>query len=413
MRIAQAAEGSVRDGLSLFDQVLAFSGSRVDDKDVVELLGLIDRDLIMRATSAVIENDSLDALALVEALATYGADYRQFARDLLLYWRELLVLKIAPESEISGLLPDDRRRALVHTAALSEEDLLRICDLLARAEIDLRNSLDPRVALELTLLKAAQLRRLLPFSDLVARVEALAAGRPDPRTLSRSTRQESPPRQPPAAPVSPSVVALRGATGLSFAPDADAPSLSSSPAPAHAHAHVKDPLDRLRQAASGRALLTTVLARATAEVDGSLVSLRVPSEVEAAARGQVASLEALAQATLGSETRIRIVSDAPASGAAALSGDADPPRPPLASPVPETSTRPRASRVSKAARDELMKKAADDPGVQQVALTFGGSLTDVRPLERTTPEAPGSEEERNGPESVDEPGRDTRGAGRV
>src|SRR5262249_49601657 len=89
-RIARAAEGSVRDALSLFDQVLSFSGSEVKDEDVGALLGLIDRELLLTVSRAVLDGDSRGILELVERLADYGADYRNFARELLLHFREIL-----------------------------------------------------------------------------------------------------------------------------------------------------------------------------------------------------------------------------------------------------------------------------------------------------------------------------------
>ena len=90
--IARAAEGSVRDGLSLFDQVLAFTGDEIPDADVAGLLGLVDRELLHRASKAIVEGDSLAMLELVESLADYGADYRNFARELLLHLREILLV---------------------------------------------------------------------------------------------------------------------------------------------------------------------------------------------------------------------------------------------------------------------------------------------------------------------------------
>ena len=87
-RIARAAEGSARDALSLFDQVLSFSGSEVRDEDLHALLGLIDRELLLAGSRAVAGGDSLALLDLVERLADYGADYRNFARELLLHFRE-------------------------------------------------------------------------------------------------------------------------------------------------------------------------------------------------------------------------------------------------------------------------------------------------------------------------------------
>ena len=103
--IARAAEGSVRDGLSLFDQVLAFTGDEIPDADVAGLLGLVDRELLHRASKAIVEGDSLAMLDLVESLADYGADYRNFVRELLLHLREILLVKLAPAREPAPRTP--------------------------------------------------------------------------------------------------------------------------------------------------------------------------------------------------------------------------------------------------------------------------------------------------------------------
>ncbi len=178
--VARAAEGSVRDSLSLFDQVLAFTGDEVPDADVAGLLGLVDRELLHRASKAIVEGDSLAMLDLVESLADYGADYRNFVRELLLHLREILLVKLAPAESplLRGILPEELERLRALAGALSEEDLLRGLDLLTRAEGELRNASDPRVALDLVLLKLVQMRRLLPFAELVARVERLLGGAP-------------------------------------------------------------------------------------------------------------------------------------------------------------------------------------------------------------------------------------------
>jgi len=187
-RIARAAEGSARDALSLFDQVLSFSGDEVKDEDLAALLGLIDRELLLQASQAVLEGNSLGLLELVEKLSDYGADYKNFARELLLHFREVLLLKLAPESSslLAAVVPEERTRMRPLADAYSEEDLLRILDLLTTAEADLRWAQDPRVTLELALLKMVQMRRLLPFVELVDRVERLAAGQPAPRRATTS-----------------------------------------------------------------------------------------------------------------------------------------------------------------------------------------------------------------------------------
>ena len=121
-QIARAAEGSVRDGLSLFDQVLAFTGEEVKDEEVAGLLGLVDRELLHRASGAIEAGDSLAVFDLVESLADYGADYRNFARELLLHLREILLVKLSPEDSPlqSAILPEERERLQARAAAFSE-----------------------------------------------------------------------------------------------------------------------------------------------------------------------------------------------------------------------------------------------------------------------------------------------------
>ena len=189
-RIARAAEGSARDALSLFDQVLSFSGQEVKDEDLHALLGLIDRELLLTVSRAVVAGDSLALLDLVERLSDYGADYRNFARELLLHFREILLVALAPAESplLAGIVPEERERLRPLAEALGEEDILRMIDVVAKAEEELRKAQDPRVTLELCLLKLVQMRRLVPFQQLVDRVERLAAGIP-----SRSAAAGPPP----------------------------------------------------------------------------------------------------------------------------------------------------------------------------------------------------------------------------
>ena len=222
--VARAAEGSARDALSLFDQVLAFTGDAVKDDEVAGLLGLVDRELLHRASRAIVDGSSLAMLELVESLADYGADYRNFVRELLLHLREVLLVKLAPPGSplLSQILPEEAQELRALADALSEEDLLRGLDLLTRAEGELRSVTDPRVALDLVLLKLVQMRRLVPFVEVVARVERLLGGRAAP-TPPGAARALPAPR-----PRSPRARGRAGAAAPSAAPAAG-PRLAESP----------------------------------------------------------------------------------------------------------------------------------------------------------------------------------------
>ena len=186
--------------LSLFDQVLSFSGQKVRDEDISALLGLVDRELLLAGSRAVADGDTLGLLDLVERLSDHGADYRNFTRELILHFREILLLKVAPAESglLAQVMPEERERLRPLAAAFSHEDLLRIFEVLGKVETDLRLAQDPRVTLELALMKAAQLQKLMPFAELVERVDRLAGGAPLPaRAASPRTPLPPPPAPPP------------------------------------------------------------------------------------------------------------------------------------------------------------------------------------------------------------------------
>ena len=340
-QIARAAEGSARDALSLFDQILSFSGSEVKDEDIAALLGLIDRELLISASKAMAEGDSLALLELAEKLSDYGADHRNFARELLLHFREILLLKLAPTDSVLlapiGTEAAARLRPLAEV--FSEEELLRAFDVLARAESELRSAQDPRVTLELALLKLVQLRRLAPFAELVARLERLEAGAPAlPRAAATIPRAE-----PPIAPV------LK---------PADAPVTLGAPAasPAKPLAATDAAAILATMGASARPSLAQALKAATATLESDTLTLSVGSDFGAFASTHVEEYEALASQAAGRKLKVRIVAGAPAPSAVATSG-----------PSPAELSRQR-----------MRQEAEKEPAVQEALDLFSGKLVDVR-----------------------------------
>jgi DNA polymerase-3 subunit gamma/tau len=332
-RIARAAEGSARDALSLFDQILAFSGSEVKDDDVSALLGLIDRELLLATSKAVAEGDSLALLDLVERLSDYGADYRNFNRELLLHFREILLLKVAGEASrlTAFILPDEKEKMRPLLAAFSEEDLLRTFEVLTKVETDLRWTQDPRVTLELALLKIAQMPRLLPFAELVGRVERLASGRP----VSPAPSPAPMPKQ-----------ATRSA-------EAKTPVGAPDPPPTVKKSLEGDIVSAMETLAQSRPTLAQALRGASAqEKDGTLV-LEVRADFLALAVLHADDYRELARQALGRSVKIEIVAA-----------------------TPEGSTPGVESEET--ARRRLIDEAARQPAIQEVLDLFGGAVVEVR-----------------------------------
>ena len=345
-RIARAAEGSARDALSLFDQVLSFSGEEVRDEDISALLGLIDRELLLAASRSVAEGDALGLLELVERLSDYGADHRNFARELILHFREILLLKAAPDGSalLAPLVPEERERLRPLAKQYSEEDLLRTLEVLTQLETDLRWAQDPRVTLELALLKMVQMRRLVPFAELVERVERLAAGAPAPRAAVPSAPVPIAPSRSAARP--PAAAAVPASTPASSTPASPAPGPAG---PADGAAGI---LAAMIGLAATRPSLAQPLRGAQARLDGETLMLDVAPDFSTFASMHAEDYRELARKAAGRPLKVQV-------GAA---------------PAAEAETPPPAE----AKKRRLMEEAAREPAVQEALDLFGGKVVEVR-----------------------------------
>ena len=205
--IARAADGSMRDALSAFDQVIAFAGDRITAEEVSTVLGLIARDPVLDAVEVVANEDAAAVFELAGRFVEAGYDLRLVCRELTRALRDMLVISIdrsrAQDPEIAADAERDRLVAL--SGRFSREDLMRAFDVLSRAELDIRGAAQPRHHFEMALLKWMHLRRLVPLTELLAGSSAPAeapagpapgAAPPAARVPGAPTR----PRPPAAAP---------------------------------------------------------------------------------------------------------------------------------------------------------------------------------------------------------------------
>jgi DNA polymerase-3 subunit gamma/tau len=171
--VARAADGSMRDGLTAFDQVLAFAGTTVTAQDVSDVLGLVGRDLLLDILTAVADERGAAAFELAGRAVEGGYDLRLLCRELSRLVRDLMLVSVdrrrLDDTEVVPAGERQRIEALV--ARFSREDLLRAFDLIARAEADLRAATEPRYHLEMALLKWIHLRKLAPLGDLIEQLQ--------------------------------------------------------------------------------------------------------------------------------------------------------------------------------------------------------------------------------------------------
>ena len=224
--VARYAEGSMRDAQSALDQVMSFAGDRITSGDVATVLGLVGRDLLFDILTAVADEDGSAAFALAAHAVEAGHDLRILCRELAGVVRALMLVSIDParleDPEVA--LEGDRARVSALVGRFSREDLLRSFDLLAQAEQDIRQTSQPRYALEMALLKWIHLRKLVPLSDLIAGLERGGSG-----TLAAPGRPASGPPAPGPARTAPSP--FKRPPIASQAPRPSAPPRPAAPPP--------------------------------------------------------------------------------------------------------------------------------------------------------------------------------------
>jgi DNA polymerase III subunit gamma/tau len=151
--IAQQATGSLRDALSLLDQVRAYEGTAIGVAQVEEALGLARRDTLARLTDDIIAGDAGAALALIGDLAAAGADLRQYAKQLVHYWRDLLLLRAGGTGAL-GYTPEEHMAA--QAARVSVADVATIVKALMQPDYSGRRSAAAQWQLELAVVEACQ-----------------------------------------------------------------------------------------------------------------------------------------------------------------------------------------------------------------------------------------------------------------
>jgi len=230
--IARKATGSFRDALGTLEQLVTYGGADVALEDVLDTLGAADAGLILDATEALVQRQPRLGLLAVQRLAESGRDYAQFMRDMAAHLRHLLVVQTLGEVPDSfAVTAEHSDRLAAQAEALTQGELLRAVDLLAAALATVREGSEPRLALEVALLKATQPEADQTIQALMQRIDRLEAALPGRAASAAAGAPPAPaaaaPPSPPAAPTPPG-----SASPVSSAPDRVATPPAVPPGPA-------------------------------------------------------------------------------------------------------------------------------------------------------------------------------------
>jgi DNA polymerase-3 subunit gamma/tau len=172
--IARSARGSFRDAVSTLDQLAAATNGAIDAQAVLQLLGTVDEDSLLRLCDMVVDRDTAGALVFIEQLAEQGQDLGRLVTDLLEHLRHLLLVQHMGHVPDSLPVTEETKELLRQQAnQLPEPTVLRLVDLLAVAVEDARQGGDPRLPLELAIVKVTRPHGDLSRESLAHRVELL------------------------------------------------------------------------------------------------------------------------------------------------------------------------------------------------------------------------------------------------
>jgi DNA polymerase-3 subunit gamma/tau len=254
--LSREAAGSMRDAMSLLDQVIAWGGERFTGDDVARVLGVASRSALLSILAALVQGDAPRCLSVVAELAEQGRDIGHVAKDLLALLRDLVVTKVCPEPGTLLDLPAEEAREVAGVAGgATADDLVRLHQGFALGYDDVVRSGQPRAALEMLLVRLARRPPLVPIDDWVGRLGALerrlGGGGPGPsRERAPAARAEGPAQKP--APARPreaeSPAPTNRPSGTRSEPQRAEPARNETKAPAPAEpATSTDPLETWRK----------------------------------------------------------------------------------------------------------------------------------------------------------------------
>jgi DNA polymerase-3 subunit gamma/tau len=177
--IARAARGSFRDATSTLDQLAAATEKQITVQSVLQLLGTVEEDALFRLCDLVVDRDTAGALTFVEELSEQGHDLGRLVSDLIEHLRHLMLVQHMGEvPESLPVTEETRERLRAQANQLGEAAVVRLLDLLAVAVDDMRQGGDPRLPLELALVKVTRPAADLSRESIAYRLEQLEARGP-------------------------------------------------------------------------------------------------------------------------------------------------------------------------------------------------------------------------------------------
>jgi DNA polymerase-3 subunit gamma/tau len=378
--LARAADGSLRDGLSLLEQARAYGGEKISETQVRELLGLASGEVLAELVGAIEDRSAQRVLGLVHKLLSEGQNLQQFCREAISHFRNLLVARVCgADSELIAAPAEERPRLARAAASFGEEDLTRCFQILLQTDEDMRRKPDPRLHLEMGLLRLVNAARLAPLEEVIAELSGNAAPRSRPPAIAGAQATAANPAvaasatpiasagtSAASAAVAPQAMAARAAASaapeqpLRSALPATQPSAPAAPSTAFTGLEAVQVAQIKSQILSEKKFLAELVESANRwELDGGEIRLYFPTEHRALAellqsRDSLEKLRTIASRVLGQPLRVCVKLEA--------------------GPAPVSSSAVRAKDGTR----DLRARFEQDPIVRGMLERFGGRISEVK-----------------------------------
>lgn len=380
--LARASEGSMRDGLSLLDQAVAFGGKSIKHEDLEALLGAVPQELLRGMIQAVMTQDSAAALRVLAQLLDQGHDLRAFCADVVEYLRNLLVISVTSQAEWPKLVEassENLAQMASDKGTMSPEQLQQVFALFTQAEDGLRFSAHPRFVLETAAVRATRLlqqepppvnqpvRATPPTRSQQSSAPGAGKAASDERVPPPPPSPASRPPQPVSGPTSKPVGDDIGARTVKPPPSEPSNSVSAGPAtPSRAQQPVALNWEQFQEEVGHTFpnIAPFLEMGRLVTIEGSVVTVGFAKQASVARSmlekaDNVAALTTLCARLSGQPVRLRIVELT----------EADPPGPTMA------EVRAIKEQEQKLV---LFERAKAHPIVKQALEIFGAELADVR-----------------------------------
>ncbi|MBI5194148.1 MAG: DNA polymerase III subunit gamma/tau [Nitrospirae bacterium] len=168
--VARASDGSMRDALSLLDQVIAYTGENITDEDVAWILGTAEH-LTVHLIQHILNKDSAGALNILKELSDGGYDIKQFLLNIVEHIRNLTMIKLGVGGDVIDLPSEEIAAASKLAEGVPIEDFQRLFGIFSSALEEMRWFPYPRFSLEMAVIKASNMRPVVPVDDLLAKLQ--------------------------------------------------------------------------------------------------------------------------------------------------------------------------------------------------------------------------------------------------